>query len=169
MYLCISSAASLKRGGQQEAILLLRGKTKVCSAATASSKLQPAPQPHRNASATLESLHNVDNVRVCWSTQSHDVTSRGWPYCWVVKSAAGGRSFPSDHCLVAKRQSLIWKEREKKNRNINISKQDVTQTLTGCRGNRVRVLLHREEGLIRCSWQHMTAMTHVSKEKKKWH
>lgn len=128
MYLCISSAASLKRGGLQEAILLLRGKTKVCSAATASSELQPAPQPHRNASATLESLHNVDNVRVCWSTQSHDVTSRGWPYCWVVKSAAGGRSFPSDHCLVAKRQSLIWKEREKK-------KQEYQHFETGCDTN----------------------------------
>lgn len=113
-YLCMSSAASLKRGGKQDAILLLRGKIKVCFAATASSKLQPAPRPHRTRVWLWKASTNVDNVLVCWSTQSHDVTSWGWPYRWVVKSAAGGRSFPSDHCLVAKRQSLIWKERKKR-------------------------------------------------------
>lgn len=115
----MSSAASLKRGGKQDAVLLLRGKIKVCFAATASSKLQPAPRPHRTRVRLWKASTNVDNVLVCWSTQSHDVTRWGWPYRWVVKSAAGGRSFPSDRCLVAKRQSLIWKEEKKKKREIS--------------------------------------------------
>lgn len=152
-------AATLKGGGKQEASLLLRGKIRPVFAAAVYCKLQSAPQPRRmwawlwKGSTTWTMCAFVGAQRATMLLVGDGLDAERW------SQAAGGRTFLSDHRLVAKRQSLMLKEGGKKTeistfRNQTRHKygQAVVTTATAC-------CFISEEGLFHCKWQRMTAMT----------